>query len=170
MIERDEQLHSKLVKYLQDALAMERNTLLMLDSMLVNTPDPDMRKVIEAHRDETRQHESRLKRRLDDLGETGGVAKQAPAVIGALIKGVVDQVRPDKPGKNARDAYVTEHVEIAAYELLERLAERVGDTETVEIARANKADEEAMAAYLAQNWDNVLELTLEDEGIATTSG
>ena len=147
---------------------MERNTLLMLDSMLVNTPDQDMKMVIEAHRDVTRQHESRLKTRLDDLGESGGVAKQAPAVIGALIKGVVDQVRPDKPGKNARDAYVTEHVEIAAYELLERLAERVGDTETVEIARTNRADEEAMAAYLAENWDNVLELTLEDEGIATS--
>jgi len=54
---------------------------------------------------------------------------------------------------------------MAVYQLLERLAENVGDTETAEVARQNRSDREEMARRIDQSWDRFLELTLEENGI-----
>ena len=155
-------LHDKLVDYIQDAHAMEQNVLKMLDSMIENTDDEVTLALLRHHHAETEQHEARLARRLETIGEGTSGRKQAQTMIGGALKSVVDSVRGDKPAKNARDGYVTEHVEIAAYELLERLAIRAGDHETAEIARHNRADEQAMADKIAASWDHVLDLTLAD--------
>src|SRR5919107_527585 len=97
--------------------------------------------------------------RLDALGAGTSARKQAQTVAAALMKGAADVVRGDQAGKNARDAYTTEHMEIAAYQLLERLAEKA------EVARQNRAEEEAMAQKLDQNWDRFLDLTLAENDI-----
>jgi ferritin-like metal-binding protein YciE len=86
-------------------------------------------------------------------------------VAAALVKGATDVARGDQAGKNARDGYTTEHMEIAAYQLLERLAKKAGDTETAEVARQNRSDEEEMARRIDASWDRTLELTLEENGI-----
>jgi ferritin-like metal-binding protein YciE len=159
----DSTLKAKLVDYTQDAQAMEKSVLQMLDSMISSTDDEETLEMLREHREVTVQHEERLSSRLDAMGEGTSGRKQAQTMLGSLFKGAIDSVRGDKPGKNARDGFVTEHAEIAAYELLERLATRAGDSETAGVARLNRVDEEAMADKIAASWDHVLDLTLAAE-------
>jgi len=55
-------------------------------------------------------------------------------------------------------------MEIASYQLLERVAVRAGDEETAEVARQNRSEEEAMARKLDEHWDLFVEDSLRQEG------
>lgn len=164
-----DRLQRKLVEYVQNVHAMEQNILLMLDSMILTTRDPEVQQMLRRHKEETRRQEQRLRERRRALGGLGvaSVGKDLSAIATAQLKGVTDLLRTDKPVRNARDAFVTEHMEIAAYELLERLAVRAGDEETAAVARENRAEEEAMAQRISENWDKFLDLALAEEGIRT---
>lgn len=155
-------LRERVVDYVQDAHAMEQNSLMMLKSMLAHTDDPELREVLEHHAQETEEHEARLRNRLEALGAGTSKTRQGSALLGSMFKGVLDQVRSEKPSKDARDGYLTEQLEIASYELLQRLADRAGDAQTAEIARLNLKDEKAMADKIASSWDKVIDLTLRE--------
>jgi len=132
---------------------------------VATTDDPEITDMLKHHKQETERQEARLRERLDALGAGTSTRKQAQTIAAALMKGATDVVRGDQAGKNARDGYVTEHMEIAAYQLLERLAQRAGDTQTAEVARQNRAEEEAMVQKIDANWDKFLELTLAENDI-----
>jgi ferritin-like metal-binding protein YciE len=157
-------LQKKLVEYVDDAYAMEQNVSTMLTSMISTTDDPEIKDMLEHHKQQTEEHARRLRERLDAMGAGTSTTKAVGGLGAALFKGVGDMARTDKPGKNARDGYMTEHMEIAAYQLLERLADRAGDQQTAEVARQNRADEEAMARKIDSNWDRFLDLTLATPG------
>jgi ferritin-like metal-binding protein YciE len=162
----NDKMREKLVDYVQDAHAMEMNVQMMLTSMIASTDNTKIKKRLEKHLEETKEQADRLQKRLDDLDEGASLRKEGAAIMASLPKGMLDQVRGDKPGKNARDGFVTEALEIAAYQLLERLAERAGDEKTVRVARRNRAEEERMREFFDRNWDLVVDLTLKQEGIA----
>ena len=160
-----QQLTEQLVKHIDEALAMEQNVLRMLDGMIETTDDEEIRSELRHHKLETEQHAERLEKRLAAHDASPSTAREAAGIMGALMKGVVDMVRQEKVGRNARDGYATEHLEIASYQLLERVAERAGDEETAEVARQNRKDEEAMAKNIDANWDRFADLSLQEVGI-----
>jgi ferritin-like metal-binding protein YciE len=137
----------------------------MLDGMIESTEDPEMKSQLVNHKAETEQHAERLKTRLEAHDASPSMIKEAGGIAGALMKGVVDMARSEKAGRNARDGYATEHMEIAAYQLLERVATRAGDDETAEVARTNRADEEAMAQAIDASWDKAAEQSLKEQGV-----
>ena len=165
-VERD-LMRGKLVEHVQNVHALEHNVLLMLDSMILTTRDAEIKAMLRRHKEESRRQAQRLRGRLEALGGLGAASlgKDVTAIATAQAKGIADLFRSDKPVRNARDAFVTEHLEIAAYELLERMADRAGDPETARVARENRAEEQAMAERIALNWDRFLDLALAEEGI-----
>ena len=160
-----QELKEQLVKHIDEALAMEQNVLRMLDGMIETTEDPEIRDELRHHKLETERHAERMQQRLEAHGATPSMVKEAGGILGALMKSVVDMTRPEKAGRNARDGYATEHMEIASYQLLERIAQRAKDEETAQAARDNRADEEAMAKKIETHWDRFAELSLQEAGI-----
>jgi len=160
----ENKLQKKIIDYLQDAHAMEQNVLGLLDSLIATTKDPETLARFQQHRLETQRHEQRLRERLNALDKGTSLTAEVSAMAGAMLKTVSDTLRTDKPAKNARDAFITENTEIAAYELLERLAYRCGDSETARVARENRVDEEEMARWIAARWEKFVDLTLADAG------
>jgi ferritin-like metal-binding protein YciE len=161
-----EELKSQLVKHIDEALAMEQNVLRMLDSMINTTEDPEIRDLFREHKLDTEKQIDRMQQRLDAHGVSPSTVREAAGIAQALMKSVLDLARTEKAARNARDAYATEHLEIAAYELLERIASRAGDEETAAAARQSRAEEAAMAAKLESNWDRFAELALQEAGVA----
>jgi ferritin-like metal-binding protein YciE len=74
-------------------------------------------------------------------------------------------VGSDTAGRLARDGYVQEHTEVAAYELLSRVAERAGDTETAAVGREILENERQTAEKIAASWDHAAELSLGKPGV-----
>ncbi len=157
-------LNDQLVQHLDEAVAMEESVKRMLDGMIATTDDPQVIDLLEHHRAETEQHSQRLRRRLEAHGAKPSMMREATGILGALAKLPFDFVRGEKAGRNARDAYAAEHMEIAAYQLLERIAKRAGDEETAEVARGNRPEEEALARRLDEHWDTFAELSVRREG------
>ena len=73
------------------------------------------------------------------------------------------RVNPDTPGKLAMHAYAYEHMELAAYELLRRIAERAGDEPVRAMAEQIGGQERAMADRIAAMWDRAVEASLREK-------
>jgi len=163
--ERMGDLNAQLVKHIDEAYAMEQNVLRMLDGMISTTDDPELLDDLEHHKEETKRHAERMRQRLEAHDAAPSMIKEMGGIMGALMKMPLDMIRGDKAGRNARDGFATEHMEIASYELLERIATKAGDQATAEAARQNRADEEAMAQKIASSWDKIVDLSLTEEGV-----
>ena len=149
------QSEQKVVQYLGEAHASEIGLVSVLRSQIAITPRGSYRDGLEKHLTETREHAGRIQQRL---GELQGARNPLQVFVGfteslvsetlALSKTPFDLLRgtsgEEKVLKNAKDAYATEALEIATYAALERLAVKVGDQRTAQLARSIRADEERM--------------------------
>ena len=145
----------KIVQYLSEAHAAEQSLVSVLQSQIAMTPKGSYRSGLETHLDETRDHASRVQRRLGELEAASNPVQVGIALIQnvagqalALSKTPLDLVRgsggEEKVLKNAKDACATEALEIATYTAIERLASAVGDGDTEALAGSIRADEQKM--------------------------
>jgi ferritin-like metal-binding protein YciE len=159
-------IQAQLVKHIDEAHALEQSVLRLLDAMIETTDDPEILDRLEHHKLETQEHATTMRRRLEAHGAQPSMVRQAAGIMEALMKLQLDLVRGEKAGRNARDAYATEHLEIASYQLLRRVAERAGDEETAVACQGIIEQERAMAQFVEDNWDTFAEQSLREQGIA----
>ena len=159
------QLKDQLIKHIDEAYAMEQNVLRMLDGMISTTDDPEILDALEHHKTQTQGHVDRMKARLDAHDAQPSGVRQMTGILQALAKMPLDMVRTEKSGRNARDGFATEHMEIASYELLRRVAQKAGDEETARVAGEIIGEEQQMANTIAAHWDKFAELSLREEGV-----
>jgi ferritin-like metal-binding protein YciE len=160
-----DELNAQLVKHIDEAHAMEQNVLRMIDGMISTTDDPQILDALEHHKMQTQNHADRMAQRLEAHDASPSTVKQMGGILGALMKLPIDMVRGEKAGRNARDAYATEHMEIASYELLRRVAQKAGDQDTATAAQQIISEEQQMAKTIEENWDKFAELSLQEEGV-----
>ncbi len=154
--DRDEQL----VKYLADVHSIELQALAQLRAAPKIAGDERLCEAFEQHLAETEDQERRVRERLEELGGKPSKLKDAAGTAGGWGMAAFAAGQPDTPGKLTMHAYSYEHMELAAYELLKRLAERSGDEETARMAAAIAAEEKRMAERLEQSFDTAVEVSL----------
>jgi len=159
-------LSQQLDKYLADAHAIEAQALVLLGKAPGLAGSPELASAYSSHREETEGHQRLVAARLDARGSSPSRLKDAALSIGALNSGAFFGAQPDTPAKLAAFAYAFEHLEIAAYELLRRVAARVGDEETEHVADRILGEENAAAAHVRSLFDQALDASLAEQGVA----
>lgn len=155
-----EDLEQQLIKYLSEAHAMEKQALTLLQKGADIVGDEEVARIYRAHRLQTQEHERYVAERLEAHGESPSKLEDVALQAGALAIGLFAQAAPDTPMRLATTAFAFENLEIAVYRLLERLAGKAGDAETVSVVQRILEQEEAAAELVAGTFDRTLELTL----------
>ena len=138
--------------YLADVHALEGQSRKLLEKGSEMDLPEGLRGTLAEHLEETEGHLRRIEARLDERGATPSGLKDAALRLGALNWGVFFAAQPDTPAKLAGFAYAVENLEVAAYELLLRVARRAVDGETVALAESILAEEKHAAAAVADQW------------------
>ena len=155
-------LQEQLVKYLTDAHSIEEQALAQLKTAPKIAEDPELERILREHVAETERHERLVTERLEAHGAKPSKVKDVVMGVGGLGFVLFAKLNPDTPGKLAAHAYSYEHLELASYELLARVAERAGDQATAEVARRIRDEERAMGERLAGVFDRAVEASLRD--------
>ena len=145
-------LGAQLNTYLADVHALEGQSQKLLEKAAEMDLPEALRATIAHHREETGGHLEMIERRLDERGAAPSALKDAALRLGALNWGFFFGAQPDTPAKLSGFAYAVENLEVAAYELLLRVARRAGDGETVAMAESILAVEKAAAKSIADQW------------------
>ncbi|MDQ3849942.1 MAG: ferritin-like domain-containing protein [Actinomycetota bacterium] len=156
---------TQLTKHLTDVHSIEEQALAQLKVAPRMAGDRELAAIFAEHLRETEDQERLVRRRLDERSAGPSKVKDLAGRAGGWGMALFARANPDTPGKLAMHAFSYEHMEIAAYELLRRFAERAGDDATAELSRSVGAQERAMAERLATMWDRALDASLREKGV-----
>ena len=139
-----ENLRELYTNQLQHLLSAEKQLTEALPKMADAATDPQLKRAITAHLQETRQHRTKLEALLEKTDESAD-AKKSEAMAALISEGedIIKDVKDDA----VRDAGLilaaqrVEHYEIASYGAMRRFAELLGDVNSAQILEQIEAEE-----------------------------
>lgn len=155
----------QLDKYLADAHAIEQQALQLLSKSPELAGSEELATAYEEHRSETEHHSQLVEERLNARGAKPSALKDAAMKLGALNWGTFFGAQVDTPAKLAGFAYAFEHLEVAGYELLQRVARRANDDDTAAAAGDILLEERAAGARIHAMFDQALDASLREAGL-----
>jgi len=137
---------------LKNAHAMESQALSIMKPQASRIEAyPEVKAKIEQHIAETEGQVERLEALLERHGTNKSMLKDAALSVAGTMAALGHVPAGDEILKNSFADYAFENFEIAAYKSLIVLAQAAGQAEDISAIEANLAEEEAMAAWLADN-------------------
>jgi ferritin-like metal-binding protein YciE len=156
-------IQEQLNKYLTDCHSIEVQALVQMKAAPKLAGTDELARMYEEHERETEEHKRLVEERLEARGASTSKLKDVVAGATAVPFVLFAKSQPDTPGKLASHALSYEHMEYAAYELLERVARRAGDEETARVARQIADQELAMAERIESHFDETVDASLRDK-------
>ena len=156
----------QLVGYLKDAHTVQQHVQAALSELLTTFADvPDICRPLGHYAERTRVHRREIEARLRAHRSAPSILRDAGTLVAAVVEGGLGRSRRDPVGKHMRDAYVAVHLQIAAAEMLRRVAERAGDGDTAAVAKSTCDDAYAMSRELSERWDLAVDMSLRQHGV-----
>jgi ferritin-like metal-binding protein YciE len=154
----------QLTKYLTDVHSIEEQALTQLRLAPRIAGTPELARIYAEHLRETEGQERLVREQLERHGAKPSPVKDVAGRVGGFGMALFARFNPDTPGKLAMHSYSYEHMELAAYELLRRMADEVGDPQVASMAGQVAAQELAMAQRIEQHWDAAVDASLREKG------
>jgi UDP-glucose 4-epimerase len=145
----DGAIAAQLDRFLADAHAIERQAMQLLDVAPALVANEQLKRLFAEHRAETEEHQQLIWERLEARQVMPSKGSDATLQLAGQQVGAFFAAQPDTSAKLTAFAFAFEHLEIATYELLRRVAEQAGDEKTRVAAERVLAAARAMAGNLA---------------------
>jgi ferritin-like metal-binding protein YciE len=161
-----------LVKYLNEAYGKEKQLETTLQAQIGRTTNTTIKKRLREHLKETKSHARSVQSRIKALGgkpDSGPVSAVTSLAnkATAAAKGPVESLRgtgeADSALRDVRDGFQHEAEEIAHYTAIEALADKLGDKETVKVAKQIRREEERMQAFLGRQLTSLAGAVVREE-------
>jgi ferritin-like metal-binding protein YciE len=154
-----------LLAHLRDVHALELQSLQLLQVGLEEIcQDEELEGMYREHLEQTGEHEQLINERIEAREAKPSAVRDLH--MSAATSGLRDLMAgpPDAQAKLAMNVFCVEHLEVAAYELLARLAKHCGDDDTVQAAEKILEQERAAAEAVQNSFERTAQLMLESDG------
>jgi ferritin-like metal-binding protein YciE len=170
----------KLTLHLNEALAIENAAVQRLQSRIKQTKIENVKQRLQAHLEETKGQQDRLKKLISDLGngqKNAATKDKAQLPIPSPPKSLTNifgsmMTSAEYELKAAKEDAIVENAEIILYDMLTHLAERMNAANAIAILSESLSEERAMADWIKTNTpDMVAQLWPEiEDSIVTVEG